>query len=195
MKTLSLSDQFHSWLLSTYNDPEFSEKVHCFVVKKRVLLTLGEIVDFVSIRHEQVSASDGRGIYSVGLWKFNIGAVDVDAVNEVCRHLQSFRSGCAEILNRLEMKGKSCLPAVRVHANLVGSCITAGAAIPLLANGFGDLSFWTYREGSNRIEVEPYYTESFLTKSQSRLFREFFDPGLCSGGRKKSGRSRELSPA
>ena len=143
MKNLSLPDQFHAWLLSTYNDPEFSSKVHCFLVKKRVLLTLGEVVDYVSIRHERASTADTWGMYSVGLWKFNVGAIDVDSVNEICRHLHSFRNGCAEILDRLEMKGASSSLAVRVHANLVGSCISAGAAIPLLANGFGDLSFWT----------------------------------------------------
>lgn len=194
MKILSPSDQFHSWLLGTYNDPEFSDKVHCFTVKKRVPLTLGEIVDFVSIRHERLSTSESRGFTSVGLWKFNIGAIDLDGVSETCRHLESFRSGCDEVLHRLEMKGSLNLPSIRVHANLVGSCISAGAAIPLLANGFGDLSFWTYRVGPNRIEVEPYYTESFLTRAQTRLFREFFAPGLCRS-RRSSPRSRELSRA
>jgi len=191
MKTLSLPDQFHSWLLGTYNDPEFSERVHCFSVKRQVLLTLGEVVDFVSTRHERDGTEVARDLTSVGLWKFNIGAIDVDSVNEICRQLQSFRSGCAEILSQLEMKGTSNLPAVRIHANLVGSCISAGAAIPLLANGFGDLSFWTYREGADRVEVEPYYTETCLSRSQSRLFRELFDHGRKNKGR----RSRELFPA
>jgi hypothetical protein len=176
MKTLPLHDQFHSWLLGTYNDPEFSGRVHCFTVRKRVVLAPGEVLDFVSIRHEAV---EDREAFRVGLWKFIVGAVDRDAVNEMCRQLQAFRSGCAEVLNRREMRGEAGLHSIGVCANLVGACVSPGAAIPLLANGFGDLSFWTYREGINRIEVEPYYDEASTLRSQTRLFRGLFEFGAC----------------
>jgi len=193
MKTLALDDQFHSWLLSTYNDPDFSGKVHCFSVRKRVALMAGEVVDFVSVRHEHAGSPEGRGIFSVGLWNFNVGAIDLDDVNEMCRHLQSFRSGCAEVLNQLEMKGELGFHSVGVHANLVGAAVAAGTVIPLLANGFGDLSFWTYREGVNRVDVEPYYDES-LTRSQTRVFRKLLEPGACAGERKKRKQARAAVP-
>jgi hypothetical protein len=192
MKTLPLHDRFHSWLLTTYNDPEFSERVHCFTVRRRVVLAPGEILDFVSIRHEAI---ENRDAYVVGLWKFNVGAIDLDAVNEMCRHLQSFRGGCAEVLNRLEMRGEPGLRSIGVCANLVGACISPGAAIPLLANGFGDLSFWTYREGIQRIEVEPYYEEASTSRSQTRLFRSLFEFGNCLGAREKVKALQAVSPA
>jgi hypothetical protein len=192
MKTLALHDQFHSWLLSTYNDPEFSGRVHCFTVRKRVALVPGEVLDFVSIRHE---AFEERGAFSVGLWKFIVGAIDLDAVNEMCRHLQSFRSGCAEVLNRMEMRGEAGHRSIGVYANLVGACVSSGAAIPILANGFGDLSFWTYRQGINRIEVEPYYDDSPTLRSHTRLFRNLFESGTCAGSRKKGKPLQAASPA
>jgi hypothetical protein len=192
MRTIPLHDQFHSWLLSTYNDPEFAGRVHCFNVRRRVALAPGETLDFVSVRHEAI---EDRGAYSVGLWKFIVGAIDLGAVNEMCRHLQSFRSGCAEALNRREMRGESGLDSVGVYANLVGARVSAGAATPLLANGFGDLSFWTYRQGINRIEVEPYYDESSTLSSQTRLFRKLFETGTCSGLRRKGKPLQAASPA
>jgi hypothetical protein len=82
---------------------------------------------------------------------------------------------------------------VGVHANLVGAAVAAGTVIPLLANGFGDLSFWTYREGVNRVDIEPYYDES-LTRSQTRLFRKLIEPGACAGERKKRKQPRAAVP-
>jgi hypothetical protein len=192
MKTLPLHDQFHAWLVGTYNDPEFSSRVHCFTVRRRVALAPGEILDFVSIRHEAVQ---GREAYSVGLWKFRIGAVNLDAVNEMCRHLQSFRSGCAEVINRRELRGEAEFPPTGVSANLVGACVSPGAEIPLLANGFSDLSFWTYREGINRVEVEPYYVEAPVLRSQARLFRSLFEFGSCPGERAKGKAWPAAAPA
>jgi len=80
-----------------------------------------------------------------------------------------------------------------VYANLVGACVSSSAEIPLLANGFGDLSFWTYREGINRVEVEPYYDEA--SRSQKRLFRSFFEFGSCSGGVQKTNPWKTAAPA
>jgi len=191
MKTLALEDQFHSWLLSTYNDPDFAGKIHCFTVRKRVLLMPGDVLDFVSVRHDPAETSDGKGLFSVGLWKFNVGAIDLDAVHEMGRHLLSFRSGVAEALNSMEMKGEIGSHSVGVHGNLVGAVVTECSSMPLLANGFGDLSFWTYRQGVNRIEVEPYYHE---TAPRPRLFRSLFASGLCSAGRKKARSARALTP-
>ncbi len=193
MKTLALHDQFFSWLLSTYNDPDFSERVHCFSVRKRVALMEGELVDFVSLRHDLAASPEGKGIFSVGLWKFNVGAIDLDGVDEMCRHLQAFRSGCAEVLNQLELKGELGHHPVGVHGNLVGAAVASGTLLPLLANGFGDLSFWTYRDGVNRIEVEPYYDES-LTQKQTRLFRKLLEPGACAGERMKRKQARAVLP-
>ena len=192
MKTMPLHDQFHAWLVGTYNDPEFSQRVHCFAVRRRVALAPGEILDFVSIRHEAVQ---GRESFSVGLWKFSIGAIDLDAVNEMCRHLQSFRSGFAEVINGREMRGEAGFPPLGVSANLVGACVSPGAEIPLLASGSGDLSFWTYREGINRVEVEPYYVEAPALRSQTRLFRSLFEFGSCAGARAKGKRWAAAAPA
>jgi len=190
MKTMPLHDRFHSWLLSTYNDPEFSERVHCFTVRKRVALAPGELLDFVTIRHESL---EERGAFSVGLWKFTVGAIDLDAVNQMCRHLLAFRSGCADVLNQLEMRGEAGLHSVGVYANLVGACVSSGPEMLLLANGLGDLSFWTYREGINCLEVEPYYDEPSI--SQKRLFQCFFEFGACSGGAKKAKAWTTAAPA
>lgn len=188
MKTMNLSDQFHSWLLGTARDPEFAGRIHRFGVRRNVHLLPGEVVDFVSVRHERASQPEGRMYFSVGLWKFNAGPVDLAAVDEMSRHIQAFRSWYADAVNQVEMKRRTNVDPAGIHGNLVGSSIASNSLIRILSNGLGDLAFWTYRRGVNRIDVEPHYEDSSSIPSQAQLFKQLFRL-RSTGERRRSGRT------
>lgn len=193
MKTISLHDQFHSWLLSTYKDPEFAGKVHCFAVRKNVPLAADEVLDFVSVCHERAALPKDRGVFSVGIWKFTPGEIGLDDISEMCRHIQAFRSGCAEMVNQLEMKGEMLPIAIALHGNLVGASVAPNEVASLLANGLSDLFFWTYRRGINRVEVEPHLDDGAVADSCARLLRTLFEHSPRADGGRRSPRMPVLA--
>jgi len=194
MRTMTMPDQFHAWLLGTHRDPDLSGRTRAFVVRRNVRLLPGEVVEFISVRHGRSTRPGGRRFFSVGLWKFNLGPIDAASVDQMCRHLQAFRAWYADAMSRIEVKGVPNVDPAGVHGNLVGSSIVSNSLVQLIASGFGDLTFWTYRRGLNRIEVEPYYEDSSSAARQPDLLKLLFAPrasrGLDHVGRRRTRRPR-----
>lgn len=185
MKTTALVDQFHSWLLGTYNDPEFAGKAHCFTVRRNFPFVHGELLDFVSVRHESPAPSRDCGLFSIGLWKFTPDEIGIDAIDEMCRHVQAFRSACAEMVNQLQVKGESGPISIALHGNLVGASVAESPIASLLANGLGDLFFWTYRRGINRVEIEPHFDDGVSAQASAQLLQSLLDHASTSQRRRK----------